>query len=248
MSFLLHLRNAGLDLAFPPRCPGCGLLKTHDANEGPHRLCLGCEDRLWPCETPCCDRCGEPFALTSNETFTCFTCAGRRFFFDYAIAAYQSRDGLREMIHRFKYQRELALRQPLGDLLSHTFRDPRLGTPDQWLAVPVPLHHRRYREREFNQALELCRILKNRLGVPYLDALERVRYTTSQTTYQRDERIANLKGAFTIRRRSIPRLKNRRLLLVDDVFTTGSTANECARTLRQEGGAIQIVVITVARG
>ncbi len=140
-------------------------------------------------------KCGEAYLPEGAGTFVCQTCQGRDFFFDYAVSPYQSRGVLRELIHRFKYQRQLFLGPLLGSLLVDVLQDERIVDLRQdWVAVPVPLHARRYREREFNQALELCRELQERSGIPYVNALKRTRYTSSQTRYRREQRMENLSG------------------------------------------------------
>src|SRR5690606_34711792 len=101
--------------------------------------------------------------------------------------------------------------------------------------VPVPLHPAREREREFNQAKVLADLLSELSGIPALNALSRVRYTTTQTRLDRRERMENLRGAFELRQ-TCP-VQSRHLLLVDDVLTTGSTLDECARVLRAAGAA-----------
>ena len=111
--------------------------------------------------------------------------------------------------------------------------------------VPVPLHPAREREREFNQASVLASLASKRLSLPVIDGLRRVRYTLTQTHFHREERFENLDGAFAMRRGMDVAGKN--LALVDDVLTTGSTADACARALKEEG-ASAVVVITVARG
>jgi ComF family protein len=130
-------------------------------------------------------------------------------------------------------------------MLSEGFRDPRLHGQMPSALVPVPLHPARQREREFNQAEVLASLAGARLGVPVDDCLERTRYTLTQTHFHRDERFENLEGAFALRRGA--EVTGRDLVLVDDVLTTGSTADACARVLR-EAGASSVVVITVARG
>jgi ComF family protein len=109
----------------------------------------------------------------------------------------------------------------------------------------VPLHSARLREREFNQADVLARLLARRAGAPVLAALRRIRYTTTQTRLDREERMQNLRNAFRVRQTS--RVSGSHLILVDDVFTTGSTVEECARVLKRAGAA-SVRVVTVARG
>ncbi len=152
---------------------------------------------------------------------------------------------VREFIHRFKYDGQHYLRHPLAQWLRAALDDPRLLCPPIDALVPVPLHPRRKREREFNQAEVLAQMTSKECNVPVLNALERIRYTSTQTRLDRQHRMENLRGAFRIRQSSP--VRNRNLLLVDDVFTTGSTVEECALVLTQAGAA-SVRVLTVARG
>ena len=172
-------------------------------------------------------------------------CGDRDLFFDFATAAYRSRGVVRKLIHQFKYNRQFHLRHLLARMLSEGFRDRRLAAEPVDAIIPVPLHPARCREREFNQAEVLGRLAGRRLGLPVVDCLRRRRYTLTQTHFHREERFENLQGAFDLKAGSS--LDGHRLALVDDVLTTGSTADACARTLL-EGGAAAVVVITVARG
>lgn len=247
------LESAALDWVYPPHCPGCGTARppaTHESSSTSEArdLCDDCRADLWPRETPCCQTCGESFPPDSGDSFVCQTCTGRAFAFEFAVAPYRAKGVLRDLIHRFKYQRQLFLRPVLGELLTHVLAEPRLqAIPPGWSTVPVPLHPRRQREREFNQAEELCRELTKRRGLPFINALRRIRYTSTQTRYRRTERLANLRGAFAVRTSTIPKWRDQTVVLIDDVFTTGSTAHECARVLRS-AGAKKVVVITLARG
>jgi len=111
--------------------------------------------------------------------------------------------------------------------------------------VPVPLHPARLRERDFNQAAVLSELIARRAGKPVLHAIRRLRYTTTQTRLERHQRMENLRNAFCVRHTAL--VQSRHLILVDDVFTTGSTVDECARVLRAAGAA-SVRVVTVARG
>jgi len=111
--------------------------------------------------------------------------------------------------------------------------------------VPVPLHAARKRERGFNQAAVLAELLARKAGKPVVHALERIRYTSTQTQFDRNTRMENLRNAFRMRQ-NVP-VRNLHLLLIDDVLTTGSTVDECARVLKQAGAA-SVRVATVARG
>ena len=111
--------------------------------------------------------------------------------------------------------------------------------------VPVPLHPARERERGFNQSALLAELLSDRIALPSKPALERIRYTTTQTAFDRAERMQNLHGAFRLRKKAD--VRDLRVLLIDDVLTTGSTLSECARVLRRAGASC-VYAATAARG
>lgn len=148
---------------------------------------------------------------------------------------------MRTLIHRFKYGYQVRLRRPLGLLMAEEISLP--GGSD--LIIPVPLHVRRLRQRGFNQAVLLGEILAQEWQLPMeRTTLQRVRWTEPQTTLPAAAREANVRGAFAVARPI--GLAGRRVLLVDDVYTTGSTVSECARVLRHAGAA-EVLVATVAR-
>ena len=132
-----------------------------------------------------------------------------------------------------------------ADWLAEALDDPRLAGRRFDLVVPVPLHPARQRERGFNQAELLAAELRRVSGLTVRNVLQRTRYTTTQTQFDRSERMENLRGAFRLRRGS--NVQDLRMLLVDDVLTTGSTLSECASVLR-EAGALSVHAVTAARG
>ena len=237
------LRRAGealVSLLYPPHCANCGA----DTEGGVH-LCAACAGQAKKIVAPFCQRCSEPFDGAITGEFTCANCADRTLHFDCAVSRYLSRGVVREFVHRFKYDRHFYLRHPLADWLAAALDDERIRAQPIGALVPVPLHSARFREREFNQADVLAELLAQRTGTPLLRALKRIRYTTTQTRLDRHERMENLRNAFRVRQTSA--VQNRHLVLVDDVFTTGSTVDECARVLR-DAGAASVRVVTVARG
>jgi competence protein ComFC len=140
---------------------------------------------------------------------------------------------VRDLIHRFKYGGEVWVGALLADFLTQGLRDPRLKGRSFDAVVPVPLHPLRRREREFNQAEVLSRELARKNNLAFCEALERLRYTVTQTHFDRRRRMQNLRDAFGLRR-NVP-VQGKDLLLVDDVLTTGSTLDECARVLLAAG-------------
>jgi len=235
-----HITEGALGLIYPPHCAACG----SDTSPGIH-ICESCNEGADRIEPPRCERCSQPFDGAITGSFECSNCSERSFHFDCAVAPYRSKGVVREFIHRFKYNGHLELRHPLTDWATQALEDERIAGHPFDAFVPVPLHWWRRARRGFNQADELASLLAPRAKVPVLRALKRIRYTTTQTAFDRRERMENLRGAFIVRHP--PAVLSRHLILVDDVFTTGSTVDECARVLR-EAGAASVRALTVARG
>lgn len=244
-----------LDGLYPRACRSCDHpLPSQTPRAGLAAwFCAGCLAEVEPNGPPCCAVCGEAYDGPMTGPFQCWNCQGRRIAFDFAISAYKASGPLREVIHRFKYNRDISLRGLLTDALLPVLDDPRLAAEDlsRWLLVPVPLHYLRQVLREFNQSWELCRTLAQATGIPAAQVLRRARRTRTQAGLDRQHRLENLRGIFTLRPARpwarLPVLQGRSVLLVDDVLTTGATAHECARVLKEQGGAARVVVITAAR-
>jgi competence protein ComFC len=207
-------------------------------------LCETCRSRAPRITSPFCAKCSEPFSGAITQTFSCANCEHRTLHFDSAVAAYRSRGLVRKLVHEFKYGHQRHLRHPLAEWLGETMSDPRLRGRRFDLIVPVPLHPARERERGFNQATLLAELLARHVAVPLRAVLERIRYTTTQTAYDRAERMENLHEAFRLRKNM--NVRELHVLLIDDVLTTGSTLSECARVLK-EAGAISVHAATAAR-
>ncbi|HEY5791718.1 MAG TPA: ComF family protein [Chthoniobacterales bacterium] len=230
--------KAAIEVALPAHCVSCGNAARRGA-----AFCRDCRRRLPRIRGARCEVCSEPFSA-ADEGLVCTNCRGRNFYFVATIASYRANGEIRELIHRLKYNRELHLRRPLGWLLRRNLLDDRLRGVKFDGLVPVPLHPLREREREFNQSRLLAEELAQRAKVPVWDDLKRIRATETQTHFDRHERMQNLRGAFVLRR--MDRVPGQTLALIDDVFTTGSTLNECARVLL-EAGARTVWALTVAR-
>ena len=233
--------EAAVGLLYPPHCAGCGVA----LGRTPANLCRDCRRARVRLTGPRCAVCCQPYGGELTSSFRCMNCGDLEFSFEFATSAYRSRGVVRDLIHQFKYNRQVHLRHLLARMLCEGFRDARLDDLRPDAIVPVPLHPTRKREREFNQAEVLALLAGRRLGLPVDDCLRRTRYTLTQTHFHREERFGNLEGAFALKPGA--RVEGRVLALVDDVLTTGSTADACARVLR-EAGASAVIVITVARG
>ncbi len=207
------------------------------------KLRRGRETARWPK----CAVCSRPFD-GALDVFECPNCRGEALHLDFAISAVRAQGLARDLIHRFKYGREFTLRRVLGDWLAEALDEPRMAASlarEEWILVPVPLHATRLRERRFNQSEALAEWVARRRGLRIERPLRRVRHTTTQTHFDRKQRMRNLRAAFALRHNA--RVTDKSFLLVDDVLTTGSTLDECARVLL-EGGASCVRAITIARG
>jgi len=233
--------TAFLDILFPPRCHVC---RSFLADPADIHLCQGCREKISTVDSPLCTICGVPFATENGSDHPCGQCLTRRRPFAGARAAARFEGPLQELIHRFKYGKKIHLSRPLGLLTATALDDFHLSLAADYL-VPVPLHRRRLRERGFNQSQLIGRVLAKSWEIPLsVHNLRRIRWTPPQTGLSAAERERNIKGAFSVARPD--RFTGKRLILVDDVYTTGSTVIECAKTLRHYG-AKEVYVVTVAR-
>ena len=231
--------EAATSLFYPATCVVCA------ANvERSQYLCGDCSERAPRVVPPFCAKCSEPFPGAITQTFSCANCEHRTLHFDCAVAAYRSRGLVRNVLHQFKYGKQSHLRHPIAKWLGESLDDPRLRGRHFDVVVPVPLHPTRERERGFNQAALLAERLAASAEIPLRPVLERIRYTTTQTAYDRAERMENLHGAFRLRKNED--VRELHVLLIDDVLTTGSTLSECARVLRA-AGAVSVHAATAAR-
>jgi ComF family protein len=234
--------NVGLGFLFPEICQLCGEQRA-TAMEG--YVCGRCWSQVRFIKPPFCERCGLPFEGDLTAPFECANCREMELHFSAARSAVVARGPVREIIHRYKYQRALWFEPFLAGLLLRETM-PALRGQGWDLIVPVPLHPLKLREREFNQAERLAARLSAATRIPLnKKLLRRVRFTNTQTRLTRPERAANMRGAFAMRHGA--RLDGERVILVDDVFTTGATTSACAQTLRA-AGAGEVCVWTVARG
>ncbi len=240
-TFREHL-DVGLAFFYPEICQLC---RTEPALPGDGYVCADCRSQVRFIQPPFCERCGLPYPGDINTPFECANCREMELHFSSARSAVVAHDVVRETVHRYKYQRALWFEPFLAGLFLRQAR-PALPENDWDVIVPVPLHPVKLREREFNQAERLAIHLSGATGIPLnVNLLRRVRPTATQTLLTRQQRAANMRGAFTVRPPA--GLDGERVVLVDDVFTTGATTSACAGALLA-AGAGEVCVWTMARG
>ena len=213
-------------------------------------VCDECLDAIQPVRAPQCVLCGD--RLASAQLLVgdgrCHSCRDFEPEFARAMSFGEYEGGLRGLVHLLKYEAVLPVASVLGDMLAHTIQELLPSCVDvQPLLVPVPLHKNKRGDRGFNQAELLARAAVKRLPQPLelaIAVLVRQRATISQVGLTREQRIENVRDAFRVRERE--RVRDRVVILVDDVMTTGTTLSECARVLKK-AGAERVLAATVAR-
>lgn len=225
-----------LDFLLPRACPACRSLLRDSTTAD---FCQDCLLGIIPITPPFCPCCALPYVTQGGENHLCELCLRHPPPFSVAHVAGLFDEELRQLVHRFKYDGQFHLDQALGRLLAQAL--PEGIAAD--LIVPVPLHPTRLRERSYNQALLLARLVGKRLGKPVPPRLlRRIRATPPQQGLTAEARRRNLKGAFALS----GELHGERVLLIDDVLTTGATVRECSRVLL-DGGAAEVQVAVLAR-
>ena len=231
-----------LFLGSPDECPSCGLPFEYD---GQLFLCGRCQLGANVVEPPVCARCGKPIRADSARSGLCADCTARPRFFELARAVGVYEGAFKGWIHELKYSSRRALARPIGQLMAYRlWAEPRMA--DAQVLVPIPLHADKLRERGFNQALLLARVMGSILAKRVADqVLERVRSTRPQGSLSLEARYANLRGAFRVTK---PReIAGKRVVLVDDLLTTGATCDEAARALLRAGARSVAVMVAACQ-
>jgi ComF family protein len=226
-----------LDLFFPPVCVSC----RKPLSDAPS-LCDSCAKAIQYLRSPLCIRCGAIFVADNGEDHFCGSCLGNPPPFSMARGVVLYAPPVSHLLHRLKYGTDRTVLSAVADIVV-LYDFTAFASCD--LIVPVPLHPRRLQERGLNQSLLLAHIFfpnKTKAIMPQI--LIRTRNTVPQTSLNGKERRRNLRAAFAVQQEND--INGKRICLVDDVFTTGTTVCECTRTLLQ-AGAKEVKVITMAR-
>jgi ComF family protein len=240
--------QAFLDLLYPPVCAECQTIVQKGIRSGGHPFfCVGCWSgikRLDGAGPRQCPICAFPFpsaaALSHSPGHHCSECREKAPAFSKAITPFAYEGPLAKAIHLFKYRKKTQLAAPLAQLIVDD-----LGALSVDRVAAIPLHPRRLRAREYNQSLLLADRIARLLALPLLvDPMERTRETPPQVGLSKSERAKNLRRAFTVGRPEL--IREQRILLIDDVYTTGATLREGAKTLIR-AGAKEVIVAAVAR-
>ncbi len=233
-----------LNMIYPPRCPVCdGILYEKDRIGRP-AVCRKCVPLLKRISYPSCMKCGKQ--LEDEKQELCHDCAGRAHDYVRGVAAFSYTDAMKNSMYAFKYNN----RREYADFYADSICDFYGNTIRGWKAdviMPVPLHKSRLRTRGYNQAALLGRCLARKLDIPYDEkTLFRTRKTTPLKELSDKERVTGLKSAFQVSGNSV---EYKKIILADDIYTTGATIDECARTLLSAGASeIYFAVVCIGRG
>lgn len=231
--------RAAIDIVYPPSCIAC-----QAATGEAQALCPTCWGEMRFIERPYCERLGTPFAVDLGEGLVSPAAIADPPVFGRARAVCRFDGTARELVHRLKYGDRTDLALTMGRMMIQAGREL---LPDADVIVPVPLHRFRLWTRRFNQAAALAQVVARGSAVPLAPlALSRVKRTRQQVGLTRAQRADNLQGAFKVLPAARPQIEGRRVLLVDDVLTTGATGNAAARALLR-GGARAVDILTFAR-
>lgn len=239
------LKKALLDIIFPPRCSLCDRfiddkLRSFDSTD----FCSECVSSFKRLTSPHCTVCWVPMKGSEDENHLCGACSDNRPVYTEAAAPFIYEGLIADAIHQLKYGKKTYLSHSLGPFMA-SLAEGWIGRKSGLITIPVPLHPKRLRERGFNQSLLLARQVAKalKLELDYL-SLRRVRHTSPQMALGMKERHENVKEAFEVAGRKT--FKDRAILLIDDVATTGTTLNECAKALTA-AGASEVFCLTLAK-
>ena len=221
----------------------CVLCKTPLLLDELH-LCILCKQKIQPLSVPTCLKCARPIPPYDSHTI-CSSCRFERPYYDRGFALVEYDEPTRSILHQIKFEKKPWLFEIYLDLLQNLYSSFPFNNYE--MIVPVPLDSRREQKRSFNQAIIIAQMLKHlnpSNPLPIKRFIKKTKKTTPQSQLRRSQRLTNLSGAFKLK--GSDRVAGKNILLIDDVFTTGSTINECARILK-ENGAERVDFFTIAR-
>lgn len=231
-----------IDFIYPHACLLCREKMPYGSTR--ELVCASCLDAVRRNSPPFCQKCGRKIKGTYTSKNICRDCRQAHYHFDRAWASCSYEGAVKEMIHNFKYKNKIPLKKYLSQLMTEFIKEYRLPVNYCDYIAPVPLSAGKFREREFNQSTLLAENIARDFGINILkDNLIRVRDTPSQTTLDMPGRRENVRGAFALKKPE--EVREKIILLVDDVLTSGSTASEAACALKGAGADV-VFVLTLA--
>ena len=240
---MVEVFNLILDWVYPPACIACrALLPLNDAARRASYFCEHCESLPEVIGLPVCRVCGAP---SSDDIDVCGNCINRRYSFTCNHAAFVYEGILQEILRDIKFRNRRRGAEGLGALWARALADKPV--PEADYIVPLPMHRKKQRQRGFNQAEIMAKYLSELYEIPMISALERTRNTPPQSGLSTSRRADNVRGVFEVADEYVENLVGKKIILVDDIFTTGASLNECANILKLHGvGEVQTMTLCIA--
>lgn len=215
-----------LGLVYPRRCPVCHGIAAPKGES----ICVKCRGRLHPIQEPRCKKCGKP--LSKEEQEYCYDCARGKHCYEEGIALYPYDKVMQKSIAYFKFYNRREYARPYAEEIERYLGRKLLSWQADCL-IPVPIHRAKKISRGFNQAEVLAKAVSRQTGIPIdTEILQRIKKTLPQKELNDEERRKNLQDAFQIIKKGV---KYKKIILVDDIYTTGSTIDACAKVLKAAG-------------
>jgi ComF family protein len=228
-----------LGLVFPSKCLVCNDIVGVES-----RLCFDCWKKVEFISNPSCSKCGYPFEFDIGEPMLCGSCADEPLVFDKAMSVFRYGEISKVLVHKLKYSDKLHIAKYLATLMLNKIQ-AKNGSFD--FIIPVPMHRKKLRRRLYNQAALIAKHISSLSGIPFLpNGLTKTLYHVPQTGLRRELRKENVRNSFGVTKKYSNVIIGKNILLIDDVYTTGATINECSKVLKS-ALCNNITVATVAR-
>lgn len=225
-----------VNLLYPCRCPCCRKIVNNDS------FCDKCWKKLIFIEKPTCSICGEPLDIKTNYDLLCANCVNKKHYFNKVMSIFIYNSTVAKSIYRLKFNEKVFLSKFFSNFMIKIIKDFDID-----YITAVPMHKSRLKERGYNQSLLLARDISNKISINVLeDLILKIKNTSPQTKLSIKKRRTNLRSVFKINENYKNCIKGKNILIVDDVFTTGTTVDECAKVLKMNG-VCRVYVITIAR-
>jgi ComF family protein len=240
---MLYILKILINLIYPASCQACGVkVDGWDKN-----ICADCLKKIKKRTPPFCRRCGKQLSDSHGPEDACPDCKNGGVYFDRAFSIFHYNDMLKGLVHKFKYGKITCMAKEFSDMAAAFVKQRGINSGIDMI-LPVPMHPLRLIKREINPSEALAGNIASKLAIRYSGRfIKKVKNTRAQSRLGRIERMENIRGSFALTGRGLKDIPGKNILLVDDLFTTGATVNECAMILKK-AGAGRVDVLTLARG
>ncbi|MFH1782895.1 MAG: ComF family protein [Candidatus Omnitrophota bacterium] len=240
---LRYMIKSLIDLLYPPICQVC----EEKIESGSSALCENCSKRIEERLPPFCEKCGKELFGEAREHELCLDCKTSKVYLDRARSILHYNEPLKKIIHNLKYKKMTSSLKDLVDIAVAFIRKNNFSSNCD-IITSIPMHPARFFKREINLSSLLAKQIAKTINKPYCEGiLKKIKLSTPQSYLKREKRIKNIKGSFSIDKTKAHAIIDKNVLLIDDLYTTGSTLNECAKMLKSSGSK-KVEALTIARG